>query len=62
MIDISLSDFAVLEDLHYLLPSLVINALLPSSKRAIGRLMRLLGLLLQNEAIRKCNVKEERPK
>jgi hypothetical protein len=40
----------------------VINALLPSSKRAIGLPMRLPGLLLQNEAIHKCNVKEERPK
>jgi hypothetical protein len=40
----------------------VINSLFPVSKRAIGLPMRLPGLLLQNEAICKCNVKEERPK
>jgi hypothetical protein len=38
----------------------VVNSLFPSFKRGIGLPTRLPGLLLQNEAICKCNIKEER--
>lgn len=40
----------------------IVNSLFPSLKCAIGLPTRLPGLLLQNEAIRKCDFKEERPK